>query len=166
MPKNHQESHNFSFIAAHSQLFYFQSLYPILGTLLLFSKDFESHHGHCSANLPQLFADGGCRGSYFRWPPTWELGFLAAETFTTSLNWCDHGRETLFQVGRLLDVQANKQQVNATKPELLPCPWKQCSLVLLSFWTESNGICLFVFDDIARFCHIIWSYHILIFPHK
>ena len=29
---------------------------------------------------------------------------------------------SISKVGRLLDVQANKQQVNATKPELLPCP--------------------------------------------
>lgn len=65
-------------------------------TLFFFTEDFESHHGHCVANLSQLFADGGSRGSHFRWPPTRELGFLA-ETFNDqTLNWCDHTRETLF----------------------------------------------------------------------
>lgn len=82
-------------------------------TLFFFIEDFESHHGHCVANLSQLFADGGSRGSYFRWPPTRELGFLA-ETFT------DQTRPSIgailaekhcsiSKVERLLDVQANKQ---------------------------------------------------------
>lgn len=137
-------------------------------TLFFFIEDFESHHGHCVANLSQLFADGGSRGSYFRWPPTRELGFLA-ETFTDqTLNWCDPGRETLFHFkswetfGRPSEQTAKWMSRNQSCYRLSFL--KQCVTgFAFSMWPESNGLHVFLrltilLDSVISYDRIIFWY--------